>query len=870
MAKTDKKTDINDINANRDVIMGNQYYQFIITMGAFSPPPDLAGLRRDYLAHIERSYRALDFKGIPQLRTLPGELALESVYVPLLARPEQPDGDTWERHLAGRVFERESLPEEALHGMERAGAAAPVEIEEALREKNCVVVLGDPGSGKSTMLKYLALRLARDPNAPLPILLPLNAYAKTLAGRDINLQNYLPEYFAGRAEGVAALGPLFKEALANGKAVILLDGLDEVQSNRAALVGKVEAFAQEAVKRGNRVLVTSRIVGYRDAPLAPKDWSLYTLLDFTPEAIRTFAEKWCLTMEISVLGDTPEARKQARAEQAGLLEAIEANPGVGRLASNPLLLTILALIKRQGVELPKSRIKLYDRYLETLIEAWNRASALDKSAGRESLDYESTLEVLGPLALRVREENPTAGLVSARQLQDWLTEHYTGEQWGLKPGPAREKAREFLESVRRHSNLLVERGEGQYGFIHLTFEEALAAYGLVSLGQVERQVTLDYIQKYIADPAWRETILLSVGVQGLISRQPRAAGELVRAMLKMQCKGENAGKNLLMAGACLEDVGEIGLGQLAARDVQEALLAASRDRSLPPALQRDAGFSLARTGWLPKDLDAWVEIPAGEFLYGNEKRKTILHSPFSIQKYPVTNLQFKRFLEAEGYERPEFWSADGWAWRTGTYDSKVTDKNLKDRLAERPAENRNEPWFWHYEKWNNPLAPVVGVSWFEAEAYANWLASASNQLMRLPTEQEWERAARGTTGREYAWGDKFGRHSLNCAEFWGEQEDLSDKAKWSEWFESDACKNASTTIVGQFPESNTPEGISDLSGNVLEWTRSWYDEGKTCRTVRGGAWGSHQKSANCVYRYGVEPVEFDLPFGFRLVSPAQS
>lgn len=158
---------------------------------------------------------------------------------------------------------------------------------------------------------------------------------------------------------------------------------------------------------------------------------------------KSFAGKWCLAFEKSTLGATPEAESSAEIERVSLLEAIQANPGVAQLASNPLLLTILALIKRQGVELPKSRIKLYDRYLETLIEAWNRASALDKSAGRESMVYETTLEVLGPLALRLREENPTAGLVSARQLQDWLTEHYTGEQWGLKPGPAREKRVNF-------------------------------------------------------------------------------------------------------------------------------------------------------------------------------------------------------------------------------------------------------------------------------------------------------------------------------------------------------------------------------------------------------------------------------------------
>lgn len=185
-----------------------------------------------------------------------------------MARPELPEGETWERQHAGRAFDPSMLPEAVLQGMERGGSSSPVEIEAALREKKRVVILGDPGSGKSTMLKYLALRLAKDENAPLPILLPLNAYAKALAQKDINLQSYLVEYFAGRAEGVAALGPLFKEALSSGKAVIMLDGLDEVQSNRAALAQKVEAFTHEAVLRGNRVAVTSRIVGYRDAPLA--------------------------------------------------------------------------------------------------------------------------------------------------------------------------------------------------------------------------------------------------------------------------------------------------------------------------------------------------------------------------------------------------------------------------------------------------------------------------------------------------------------------------------------------------------------------------------------------------------------------------
>ncbi len=852
-----KKYEIIEPKSGRDIIMGDQYVLLISTMGAFIPPLDLAQLRLDYLAHIERTYHALDFKGIPQLRGMANELALEEVYVPLMARPEMPAGDTWERRHAGRVFDPAMLPEAVLLSQGAGEISAPVQIETALREKKRIVVLGDPGSGKSTMLKYLALRLAKDENAPLPILLPLNAYAKALSKKDINLQSYLGEYFAGRAEGLAALGPLFKEALTSGKAIFLLDGLDEVQINRAALAQKVEDFTHEVIAFGNRVAVTSRIVGYRDAPLAPKDWVLYTLMDFTPDAIELFAKKWCLAFEISTLGNTPEAAASAETERISLLNAIQANPGVAQLASNPLLLTILALIKRQGVELPKSRIKLYDRYLETLIEAWNRASALDRSAGRESLDYETTLEVLGPLALRLREENPTAGLVSARQLQDWLTDHFTGEQWGLKPGPARVKACEFLDSVRRFSNLLLERGEGQFGFIHLTFEEALAAFGLVAAGQVDRQKSLAYIQKYLVDPVWRETILLSVGVIGLINRQPRVAGEVVRAMLSMNCAGENTGKNLLMAGACLEDVGPTGLGQVAAHEIQAALLTASRNRSLTPALQHAAGFSLARTGWVPADLDDWVNIPAGEFLYGDEKRKETIKTPFAIQKFPVTNLQFRRFVHDKGYGRPEFWSEDGWAWRMGTYDTRADD-DTKKWLAQRPPEKRGEPFFWHDEKWNNPLAPLVGISWFEAEAYAGWLSQQLGKTVRLPAEQEWERAARGAAGREFAWGDTFDRNKLNAAPFWKQDDNASYAFDLPE---------AGTTVVGQFAEGSTPDGICDLSGNVWEWTTSWYEKAQVYRVVRGGSWDYTRSFARCAYRDWYDPEYFGNLIGFRLVSP---
>src|SRR5262249_13793610 len=159
-----------------------------------------------------------------------------------------------------------------------------------------VVGLGDPGSGKSTLLKVLALALADKEDGPLPILLPLNAYARRLQQGDITLSQLCGEYYARRQDKLAQVGALFQHALAQHQAIVLLDGLDEVQAHRALLVRLVQDFVAEhiplpydllqaqeygdrspGIVSGNRVVVTSRIVGYDTAPLRGPQWRTYTL-----------------------------------------------------------------------------------------------------------------------------------------------------------------------------------------------------------------------------------------------------------------------------------------------------------------------------------------------------------------------------------------------------------------------------------------------------------------------------------------------------------------------------------------------------------------------------------------------------------------
>ncbi len=862
--------------AGRDLIQ----YNFTFQVSPFRPPPDLAELRAAYVDYLSSTHRHLDFKGVPQVEKVAALLPLEEVFVPLHARPAAPEADTWRRlRLAGREM-GDVEGEMRLEGMVALGeSAAPMPIDEALNREEALVILGDPGAGKSTLMKHLALHLARDEDGPLPILLPLNAYAEALQREEISLQAYLARYYASRRKDLAGVEALFDRALAEGQAVVLLDGLDEVQDRRQYVNQLVEDFVTahsgraHAGREGNRFVATSRIVGYRDAPLTGARWPVYTLTDWGREEIERFAARWTLAFEIATHGDTPEARVAAEEERQDLLNAILPDSGIERLASNPLLLTIMALIKRQRVTLPHQRVKLYELYLETLISAWNKARALDKRPVGPEVRYLETVQVLAPLALWLREESPSAGLVSREQVEGWLMDYYRRE-WDEPPGPARRSAREFLRGVRNYSNLLVERGQNRYGFLHLTFEEMLAAKGIALLGSREGfETMMDRVCRHWLTPAWRETLLLTVGVFGIVKQDPFTAGQMLRQLCAENLPGEDRGRNVVLAGEALVDVGEVGADRRSAEAVTRRLVETMQDRRVAAPARRDAGHVLGRLGWEPEGgLDGWIEVPPGPFLYGDGKERREIEAAYRIGKYPVTNRQFARFVEAGGYEQQECWSEEGWAWRTGTYDSKAPDW-LRDWLSNRPPEKRIYPYWWGDARLGSPLGPVVGVSWFEAEAYCRWLALKAGldpdgaRAHRLPTEEEWERAVRGTDGRIYPWGDDWDRARLNSAEWWAGREFSDDKGQ-DRWRKSEAYEEVSPTptAVVTFPEGVNSLGLWDGAGNVWEWTNSWYRE--DWRTVRGGSWWSDQERARCAYRYDDLPVGlFGDYFGFRVVLP---
>lgn len=233
------------------------------------------------------------------------------------------------------------------------------------------------------------------------------------------------------------------------------------------------------------------------------------------------------------------------------------------------------------------------------------------------------------------------------------------------------------------------------------------------------------------------------------------------------------------------------------------------------------GVGLNQQG-LP-DID-WVQIPAGPFIYGEDKNQKTLELPsYKISRYPVTNQQFQAFIDAGGYDDPEWW------------------QDFPQQKPKKPS-------------WQQSNRPRETVNWLEAMAFSRWLSAQLGYTVTLPTEQQWEKAARGVDGRIYPWGDKYHSGFANCNE-------TRDK--------SGSLRLDQTTAVGLFPQGDSPFGIADLAGNVWEWCRDAYHESAdpgidARRVLRGGSWSSEPDLLRSVSRHWYYADSRLTDIGFRL------
>jgi len=793
----------------------------------------------------------------------------------------------------------------------------------ALSRYSRLVLLGDPGSGKSTLVNFVSLCLAGEGLSAnlvnrerlgegweLPSLLPVRVILRDYAARglpaDKSLWQFIQDELAtiqtSTGESLAACIPGIERSLSQRDgALILLDGVDEVpepQRCRVRLKDQIERFCRDFPHC--RLLVTSRPYAYRDPEAWLTGFDVRTLADFSPEQVQTFIARW-----YAHVGHKDRALGPANADRYAkqLQAAVEGNPRLAELAPRPLILTLMASLHRwrEGGSLPEKRQELYEASVGLLLDLWQRPKQVFDAQGRPAgMEYDIWKELgIGAEELRTAinlvayeahwKQPALEGThdIRARDLVGVLYEHSDKKQTGVDAEVGQQRILEYLTD---RAGLLIERKRGQvYTFPHRTFQEYLAACYLVD----EEFPWLLAERLREDDGRWREACLLAAAKA--VAGTKSAIWNLIAGFCSqdwtpaLQADIPDWYASLRAAEALIETEQHQNVRERQRGLVERLrgwLVALVENGHLPPPDRASAGDALSSLGdprpgvglradGLP-DI-AWCEVPAGSFLMGSDERRDpeayddekpqheekSITDPYLISKYPVTNAQFQAFVDhPEGYRNDLWWTRSGLDWRS--------DRGGPEKIGSIFALANH---------------PVIMVTWYEAVAFCKWLTEqlkrsdrkwANNNIqdsrvrsaiangqfrVRLPTEAEWEKASRGTDGRIYPWAGELTPQHANY----------------------DEARIVGTSAVGAFPLGVSPYGALDMIGNVQEWCGTkWVDDYKDYdkrvkeredlestggRVLRGSPWYLSARDARCAYRGGggVPPDLIPPFFGFRVV-----
>lgn len=805
---------------------------------------------------------------------------LQAVYTALLTRTP-------------RANPKGGHPEEAIFGR----GERPLSALEMLDRQPRLVLLGDPGSGKSTFVHFVALCQAGEqvgnPSANLKVLtapvpgeeepqpwrhgrlVPVRVILRDFAVDGLPdpgvkaTAEHLWRFVAGSldAAGLGDYAPVLRERLLAEGGLVLLDGLDEVPDaagRRLQIRDAVESFA--GMYKKCRFLVTSRIYSYRNQGWRLDGFEEAELAPFSRAQIRRFVERWYAHAASRGRGSAEDAAGQARL----LIQEIEGSPRLRGFAERPLLLTLMASLARaRGRGLPDRRAKLYEQVVELLLDLWECVRYRRNEKGEYLLlqpslsdwlktDRDAVREVLEDLAFEAH-----ATQTEAEGTADIAEKDLVSQLLGLARSEEVSQKR-LIEFLSERSGLLVARGVGVFTLPHRTFQEYLAACHLTRGSFPDEVAELGQ-----SDPdRWREVVLLAA------AKAEEGSVAIVWMLARSLCPvGPEAGE------ADLQDAWGARLAGLAIADSPRALGQVRRenrdqlerlrswhvrllgDERFSPVERAAAGTTLAALGdprfdeakwFLPKGPRlGFLEIPEGKFRMGEAKELHEVDLPrYYIARWPVTVAQFRAFVEAtEAWEGPrEFLEGPGSEPMVAVtwHEALVYARWLGGRLRQE-AERKKES------------------GWGDEAERTFWQGLASGDLsVGLPSEAEWEKAARGEDGRAYPWGEKYEKGRANNRE--------SGIGKVS--------------AVGCFPDGASPYGVEELAGNVWEWTRSVWGpdsreaefkdpyvpgdgredlESPSLRVLRGGALDDGPRGVRCAVRYGYGPDARNDTVGFRVV-----
>ncbi len=837
--------------------------------------------RRQYLEALSAYCQALPLAALDDAEA-EGEIRLDDVYIALNVLDRTP-GD----EMGGK------------RGGDRQTAAAWDTFLQTPR----LALLGDPGSGKSTFVRMaLALQaraLLQGQPLPgmeadlIPILVTLRdliGALETMAASTLSAERRKASLLALFRKQIEAdtqmdglypapgYTPLLLEALHQGQVILALDGLDELPERLRPLAQELFTALLSSC-RPRRVALTCRVRSYTDSARR-SDFTDYLLADLSEEQIGDFCRAWYRTR----LGRRdPEAARQ-RGE--GLAEAALEDK-LRSLAENPMLLTAMAVVHFKQTRLPHERVRLYSKVVEILVEGWQRHKGLAMSAELEHLlaDVKQVRAILERLAYQAHQ-------VEKEQSQDQRV-----EQSADLPGPAAREllaveflernynlAAEFLEYVDQRAGLLLGRGgapgcPSSYAFAHRTFQEYLAGCYLVNLRRPEKEI------EKLAGESEFWSLAVQLGAEELfyngLSRNRVDMLDLAEGLYPKALSDVTQRRTALWAGKMLATAAVTNLADQHCPGLKENLRRALVNllRSDLPAIERaDAGRALARLGdprveVMRAGAMSFCRIAGGKFLLGSpegegdddEHPQHELALPgFWLGRYPVTNAQYAEFVQAGGYQNPAYWpeARQAKVWRDGKIHLEWASE-----IREAPSDF-GEPFILSNH-------PVVGVTWYEALAFCRWLneellkqarrgeaegemlaeIAAGRLAVTLPSEAEWECAAKGGQERPYPWDGNFDANRANTAE----------------------TGIGTSSAVGCFAGGASRDGLLEMSGNVWEWTRSVKEsypyrpddgredlQGGNARVRRGGSFVNESGFARSSYRlFNLPDLRFGWYVGFR-------
>jgi len=423
-------------------------------------------------------------------------------------------------------------------------------INEIINDKDnyrYLVILGDPGSGKSTLLQYLALDWANSaPNdaslQPIPLLIELRTYMRN---RDAGQCKNFLEFFHDSSGIVCHLNQhQLVEQLKAGNALVMFDGLDEVfdSGKREDVITDIHRFTNDYPDV--RVIVTSRVIGYKPQRLRDAQFYHFMLQDLEANQIQEFITRW------HDLTFTDKADKERKRER--LQRAIDTSKAIRELAGNPLLLTMMAILNRNQ-ELPRDRPELYNQASRVLLHQWDVERALVEHQQLEiqTIDYKDKQAMLRQVAYQMQavEKGLAGNLIAADELEGILTEYLKT----LDINNPRAVARVMIKQLRERNFILCFMGADYYAFVHRTFLEYFCAWEYVWQFEKERTLSLEELKtevfgKHWQDVSWHEVLRLIVGMI-----EPKLAGEILD-YLRNQSGEEEIFINVFLAADCLSEV----------------------------------------------------------------------------------------------------------------------------------------------------------------------------------------------------------------------------------------------------------------------------------------------------------------------------